>query len=205
MILTKSEFAARAGIKSKDLSVYIRRGKITLTGDRIEDTDPDNALFLQRREAMGKSSSMPTKDRKQKAPGDKKKSDVSTKRAKKSRSNNLVTENLKLKNAKYQEEIGLLRAKKSKLNEELIPREFVVHLVVAQSEGLKTSWMSATETFVSQFAGANQMTREETVHWRKELTGIINEAIKEGVAEAKKNLRRIAREYANKKGQGERG
>lgn len=194
---SRKEFCELTGVTHAYLSMNIKRGKVILTGNEIDDAVPENKMFLDARRLV----SAPAIPEPVAAPKDKK--EFSVPDAPRT-GNSLVEIKTKAQIAKYKEEITLLQEKRKKLNEEIIPREFVVHLIVALAEGSKGAWMRATESLITQFAAANQMTREETVHWRRELTGIINEAIKDGVTEAKKNLRRLASEYAGKKGRGER-
>ena len=179
------------------LSVNIKRGNVKLTGDLIDDSVSENRHFIEKR-LQGKVKSIPGPQPDSAAPSQDAGQDIPGPRM------SLLDIKTRAQIAKYKEEIDLLKAKKEKLFEEQIPREHAVHLVVAQSEGLKGAWLRATKTFITQFSAMHNLPKEDMVHWERELTNLVNETVEHAVSESKKNLRRIAREFAGKKGKGEK-
>lgn len=48
--LTKKEFATKCGISTKSLSTYLKRNKITYSGEFIDDSNPVNKEFIEYRQ-----------------------------------------------------------------------------------------------------------------------------------------------------------
>jgi hypothetical protein len=105
---------------------------------------------------------------------------------------------------KKDQEIELLKAKISKANEESIPREHASFLIKNYSIGISNVWLSAIRQFTTQRAISLAMTKEEIIEYEKYITAIVNESIIKGAEEANKNIRKLAKEFAGKKGRGER-
>lgn len=224
-LYTKRQFAELTAIPSKDLSNYIKRGHVVLQGGKcecekfkctclIDDSNEINKLFMDRRGIeIGNSSKVSKVSKKlQKVEVVSKNSEVKTQFVP---SEKVVNSSIKaltdfrkereaLLNSKVEKENKLLDAKIAKIAEEVIPKEHVIHIVVALAEGVKGAYARAADTFITQFAAQNSMPREEMIRWKKDLTLTINEAVEVGVKESKSNLKRIAQEYSGKKGKGER-
>lgn len=194
---TKKQFAENVGIPTKDLSNYIKRGKVICVDDLIDDTNPENRLFLENRSAKkgGESAKIPAKK------------EPETNKTKPNASppgnGTASQENLLLKNSKLQEEIDLLKAKKEKIYELVIPREHASFLIKNYSEGIKSVWLTATETFLTQVGTSLQLSREEIIEHKKYIIEIMNDAVKSGAELANNRIRKLARDFAGRKGKGE--
>lgn len=224
-LYTKRQFAEFTGLPSKDLSNYIKRGHVVLQGGKctcpkfkciclIDDSNEINRLFIDRRGVEVATTPSKKKEPKKVAAKIEKKETVRdpapvnsvTKKIdlKVNELTELRKQREELANEKIEKENKLLDAKLAKISEEIVPKEVVIHIVVAQSEAVKGAFFRAADTFVTQFAAQNSMPREEMISWKKQLTAVVNEAVELGVKESKSNLKKLAKEFAGKKGKGER-
>lgn len=220
-LYTKRQFSDLVQIPSKDLSNYIKRGHVTLQGGKvcscvkgkcdclIDDQDEINQVFIEKRGVTVQEKAETPIIQPEKP---EEKQDSSTKKAVKSTVNPIkstefsqIKKERELKmNEQIEKQNRILDVKLAKLSEEIVPRDIVVHMVVAQSEALKGAYLRAVDTFITQFAAQNQLPREEIVYWKKELTKVVNVAVEDSVKQSKVNLRKMAKEYAGNKGKGER-
>lgn len=210
-LYTKKQFAQLADIKTKDLSNYIKRGAsgngngVVMENDLIDDTHPKNILFLQKRKLKGVKKSPPVTQKRQPviAPPGREQQKKVKKDPAQVENEEAVFKNMDLKNYKLQEEIDLLKAKKEKIYEQVIPREHASFLIKNYSESIKSVWLTATETFLTQVGTSLQLSRQEIIDHKKYINEIVNEAIKSGAEAANNRIRKAAKEFAGRKGKGE--
>lgn len=98
----------------------------------------------------------------------------------------------------------LYEGKIQKIYEEIIPREHAAYLIKNYAIGIQDVWFTATERFLQQKATALGLTKEEIIEHKKYIREITNDAIRQGAENANKNIKLLAREFAGKKGRGER-
>lgn len=208
-LYTKKQFAELANIKTKDLSNYIKRGQsgngngVVIENDLIDDTHPKNVLFLQKRKLKGVKKSVPVTQKRSLAPPPGPERKKEKKDSSQIENEEAVFKNMDLKNYKLQEEIDLLKAKKEKIYEQVIPREHASFLIKNYSESIKSVWLTATETFLTQVGTSMQLSRQEIIEHKKYINEIVNEAIKSGAEAANNRIRKAAKEFAGRKGKGE--
>jgi hypothetical protein len=215
-LYTKKEFAKLCEIETKDLSNYIRRGKVVLTSDEKIDSELlDNVYFLdKRRELLAKKKDelkLPSEEQalnnrtaEKKATAPQSKFDFPTEIAPVSK-NYQIDGDIKtqeLEKSKIQTDI--LRAKREKMSGELVPTDLIRNLIGNHSKSITIAFQNAAENFLIKIAKKKGFEIEEKAELRKELIEIINTAVSDSIELSQKMLKSIVAEYSNKKDQGER-
>src|ERR1035441_2132728 len=60
-LYTKKEFTAICGIRNDDLSIYVKRKKVVLTGEMVDDTILVNKNFIEKRKMRMGDAPIPVK------------------------------------------------------------------------------------------------------------------------------------------------
>jgi hypothetical protein len=195
---SKKEFAELCGIKTKELSVYSKRGKVIVVNNEIDDADQNNILFMQRQLA-----------KKQKAPSVKNVSNdqkpVDSAAAEEARNTLLEINRSKgqLELLQKQNLIDLQRIEILKKRGELVPVPAINSLIILQAESIKTAYLEASDNLLVIIAQKKQMSAEEIASARKEFTKIVNKAIDSAVDLSKTMLFGIVKDYQKKRGVGQ--
>lgn len=202
-IYTKKEFAARYGIDEKNLYPYFNRTgnvRLVLTKDgMINDQDPINRPFVSKRKVVSEAQEerITKKNKKVVTAGEEeprlKKSELT-----------LFDQKTKKQIEELEKKIQLYETKIAKANEESIPREHASFLIKNYALGIKNVWVATLRQFMMQKSISLGMTKEEIIELERYITDIVNSAVRSGAEEANKNIRKLAKEYAGKKGRGER-
>lgn len=215
-LLTKKEFCVLTGLKPRQISIYVGRGKIFLSGDLIDESVQQNAEFIkQRAELMankvptGTINTKTTKEHKLVSPNyanikvPKHKAHTDS-HGEKTPLVELERIQKGLTIEKTIEEVEKLRLHNAKAAGESIPID-VVKVVVAQlAKGFITSFQNGSENFLIEISKKVGMDRVMLADSKGKLFKTINESINKAVDESKKQISDIVKEYAIKKEPGEK-
>lgn len=196
---TKKEFAELLGWNTRALAVYIKMGKVILTGDKIDDAIVENVEFIRNRQVKngeGKRKAFNVKviERKQ-SPEEK---------AQLEKRRNLDTSLKELEVQKSAEQIALLQLKKEKLHGLVIPVDLVKMLFDQHFKSVTISFQQGADNIIVEISKKKKLTREETAKLREKIVKIINHAVGESLKLTAKNLINLQKEYAETRGAGER-
>jgi formylmethanofuran dehydrogenase subunit D len=191
----KKEFAALCGLETKNLAVYARRGKVVVVDGKIDDKNPVNALFIEKRKVKTPKST-PVQQPKEKKQSNEKEPEV----------NSLVKaaeEKALLDLLKRQGEIDLQNIELQKKRGELVPVEAIKSLLIVHSESIKTAYVDASEALLLRISQRKQLTTNESVELRKELAQLVNKAIDDAISASKKTLLSVTQDFMRKRGVGQ--
>lgn len=218
---TKKEFAILCEIETKNLSNYIARGKVVLTGEKIDSDLQVNQYFIEKRkEYILKNSKPETETVTVTAPDSEQKlNDRSVAINKKEiqaefkfpKEHAAPTRNFQLDEQIKESELekskinsALLKAKLDKVSGDSIPTELVKNLFVHHSKSITVSFQNGAETLLTKIAKLKDIDLSEMATLRVELIEIINTAVNNSIDVSKKTLSAILAEYSQKKEVGER-
>jgi hypothetical protein len=199
------------GLSAGNLSNYIKRGKVILTGELIDDTKPENIDFLQkfadRKLEKSNESEINTGEIVDKHSNNTKKEPVVRQKTTPegeteggySLDRKLKAQELKKKEA----ETRLLNLKEEKIRGEHIPTELIRSIIILQSQSFVTAFKNGMEDFITIMAKAKGMNVNEVAEARGELIRVINSTANKAVDLAKKGIDNIVGEYAVKREVGE--
>lgn len=222
--LSKKEFSDLCGIPTNALAVYVKRKKVVLSGEFVDDTLPKNKAFLKKKSVAKKRKSVAT-DSKPKT------------ESKKQNSNNLpknpapnlpvykkdppepkpqITdpepdstflleqEKLTLQNTQLERANEIAQIKIEKLRGDVIPTDIVKNTFMQHFKSITTSFHQGADNVLIKIAQKYDLSRQEVANYRGELISIINDCVKDAVEESKKSIQNIVNEYSQVKGVGER-
>jgi len=203
-LLTKKEFAEKCGIQTKVLSVYIKRGKVIVSGSGIiDDTNLVNMQFVKNQELIPRKKTRVSEnepvvlsEKPQKAQKREKKNDNHTKLDERF---DLDTEKKKMEIEKLQRESRVAEAQHQKLMGKMLPTDPVKTLFIQTIKAYTVSFRQAAEKIIMEFAAINKMNRNDLAQMRGELISAINRAAEDGNTESKKAVNGIIREYSQAK------
>jgi hypothetical protein len=199
------------GLSAGNLSNYIKRGKVILTGELIDDTKPENIDFLQKfadrkleksnesEQNTGEISNEPIKSTKKEPAQRQKTTNESEGEGGYSLDRKLKAQELKKKEA----ETRLLNLKEEKIRGEHIPTELIRSIIILQSQSFVTAFKNGMEDFITIVAKTKGMNVNEVAEARGELIRVINTTANKAVDLAKKGVDSIVGEYAIKREVGE--
>lgn len=205
----KADFAKMCGLTTGNLTNYIKRGKVILSGDYVDDTIPVNKDFLGKR--IDKAEPAPPKlhmlrpdpgepeipdtgedDEGGEAPG---------------------MENFFLLDKKYKAaqlkkvkvDTRLQELKEEKLRGELVPVELIKNLFRAYTQSIITANKDGIEELLINFSAEHRLRGDQLAALRGKVVGILNNSIDKSVAVAQKNLQAVINQVKVKRDVGERG
>ena len=209
-LYSRKEFAKMCGMESNALSVYIKRGKVILSGDFVNDAEPENRDFLYRhqRKASNRPAEVldgadykpaPPRTRQTKEPNV-----LQPERERGGTSYALDQEIKQLELEKKREDLELAKLKRAKLSGDVIPVDLVINTFAVYSKSATTSFHNAADNFLMDIQKEAGLTREQIARMRGELIATINTAVNDAHNNAKESIRDIVDEYSQTRGQGER-
>lgn len=197
-IHSRKDFASLCGLKPRELSVYISRGKVLMgPGNKVDDGIPENAEFLNKR--LGKDGSMKIEVKKKEFT-----QDDEEKLQRIEEYSKLNTQKRKLENAQLDEGIQLLRIKKEKMEGFLIPTPLVKMLFEQHFRSITISFQQGAENLIVEISKKKKLTRDESAGLRKKLVDLINKSVNEAVEHSKKGVEDMIRLASQKTGPGRR-
>ena len=197
---TKKEFADLCGMQSNNFAVYVKRGKIIVENDLIDDSNQKNLAFykkysqkvIARGEAPAELVSPISKPSRQK-PEDSNENDYAA----------LEKEKLKEQVEKLKNENNKLKLGNEKTVGKFVAVELVKGLIVQLSEAIHLAWENELEDYILKFASQNQLTREEITILKMEKNNSVNSSKVKAILHAKAMLRDMQLEAGTKRGVGE--
>lgn len=221
---TKKEFAIACDIKTKNLAVYIMRGKVVVTDGKI-DTDLEiNKYFLDEKKQFSVDKAIENKVEEKTEPAADQEKDLNDRSAGKKtkevnpefkfpkehtpnpaqvRNFELDTEIKQQNIQKERINIQLQQARLDKINGVTVPTELVKNLFMHHSKSITVAFHNAAETLLSKIAKQKGIDIAEMSALRTELIEIVNEAVNESIEVSKKTLASIVAEHSQKKEVGE--
>lgn len=218
---TRKQFAELCGIDHSTSSgrgtigMAIKRGKIVLSGELIDDQFPENAEYL--RKASAKSSTenvvetvldnvsstakapiIDTPERKQpKAP---------TVTAPKGESGYVLERQLKQQDLeKKQVETRLLNLREQKMLGEQMPTELVKKLIFEYNQSSITSQKDGYEDLLIIISKECNLNEIQLANLRRKMVDVVNTTVNKAIDMTKRNLKIILSEFSESKGVGEHG
>ncbi len=201
----KSDFAKICGLTTGNLTNYIKRNKVVLSGDYVDDTVHCNSDFLLKRFDFVKEK--PVVEKKVNEPN------VSSPEIKIPKPGKISTPDDSVygveKQLRVQElekktvETRLLELKEKKLQGELIPTELVKAVFAQQTQSFITSFNNSIQDMLTLFSKKHTLNTNEISEMRGGIACIINESVDKAVDLTEKNIRNIVNEFTIKRDVGE--
>ena len=212
MKYTRAEFSEKTKIEDKNITVYLLRRKLVLNASgEIDDADPVNFMFLQKRMSKleRKVVGNPPKKKEEKAKPEPAKKpqneEISRQNTNRNELLEMDKEKGKLDLNQRRNVIQMQELELAKKRGELIPTEIVRKLVIQQSEGTKIAYTEACENLIVILSQKKQMTSDEVSDIRKQFMAIVNSAIDTSIEITKRNMVEIVKEFSQKRGVGQHG
>ena len=232
-IISLKEFAEKVGKPTNALSVYIKRSKIIVSGEKPNQTVdcslPENLEFLQKwgknitdfeikTETPPPPGQIPIKTKAKKSVEKESNGNIEKNGQyviESSEFRKLVTpqssDNALSKAKKFYD--GLHREQEYKLKVidelkkrgELIPTDFVKQIIATHHRSTVIAYKDANEKFITRLVQKYKLTLDDAAAIRADSVSTINSAANTAVEVSKKDLKRIIREFSNQRGVGEHG
>jgi hypothetical protein len=207
--LSNKEFAARANVATRNLSVYITRGKIVAGADGFfDDTHELNRAFLVKRESK-KVNTKPTAATAQDKPARVAKASASDE--------DLVVNGqdvpgydksdryLKhLQTQKMAQEVRLLKMKEEKQKGQVIPSDLIKPVFLQHNQSFIATFKNGSEEIIRIIGKKKALSGADMAELRGQFINIINEALKKATAATLKSVAGIIEEHSRTRGVGER-
>jgi hypothetical protein len=228
----KADFAKLCGLTTGNLTVYIGRKKVVMSGDVIDDTIPLNKEFLEHRIALQSQKSP------QPEPAPKKlrliKPDPGTPdiQPKVKQPDNIdelsdeefeemlngsddldslfkATKSLDHKKTiveikKKQKEIAILTIREEKARGLVIPTDLVLTLINQHSRTIAAEFKNSVDSILTKISKKKDLSAVEQSDLRGELLHVINQTVDKTVNVSQKNVGNIVKEFIEKRDVGER-
>lgn len=205
------------GLKSKDLTVYIKRGKVLATDDGLFDIeDHVNKIFLENRKVNSEKKGVVaavepvTKSSKQvdvlqvKEPTGKKEGEQLEIEVRDMAYDQLIKEKEITTILKGREEIEIKRIQKEKLMGIVVPTEIVKGVFARQMKSVTTAYHQSAQIIATGIVYELGGSREHQAKIRKLLVEKINKAIEESYELGVKEIDALVDEYTEVRSKGER-
>lgn len=202
-LLSKKEFAEECSMRTKDLAVYISRGKVIVDDDGDIDTkNPINAQFRESKQMKKEPVKADPVQKTASSP-----SNNSSKSLFPTHLNTyseLEVEKKKKDIEKITEEIAILKVKKDKLHGIVIPTDMVKVIFAQHTKSILVEFNNSLDKILTRISKRKGLTNDEQAEIRKELNEEINTAVDAAIEESKKGIKSIIEQFAEKRGKGER-
>lgn len=196
-LLTKKEIAELCGLETKNLSVYITRGKVIVGKNDLIDTNVDkNKSFIEKRK--GKISDVKIQTT----------TVIESKVSEQSEGQSYTESERQLKyldTIKRQKEIEKLDIEIQKKKGEVVPSELIKPVFLQHNQSIITEFKNATDEIIRIFSKKRSLTVEEVAEIKGETTETINNAINKATFSTIKSVESIVSEHQDKKNVGEHG
>lgn len=220
----KKEFYEHCGVSRSYFHQYVKRGKIFVSQDGMVDTSlPMNQKFMDERVKNAKNVPVeivpvvsaaaqkvaPVVKSKKMTKADALRLQREEEREARTAEEATQRYNLErqIKEAeleKKEQDIELNKLKIAKLSGEVIPTSLVKDVFAQHFKSVTTAFHQGCDNFIMTIAKVTGMKKEDMARMRGELIDIVNEAVRDGVAESKESVKNIVGEYKEKRGIGER-
>lgn len=201
-LYSKEDFAKACGVSSGYIAMYIKRGKIIVENEMINDKNRDNATFMKQRldkvraknlEGKAVINDLVPEEKGKSVPLDQNHAD----------SYDLGLKKKAIDIEKAEAEVRLLVIKEEKMRGELIPVDIVKAVLAQYSQSIQTEMRNFIENFIVIIAKRKELSIAEVAEIRGESISAINESNTKAVYGAKKSISNTVKEYSASKGVGE--
>lgn len=202
---TRKQFYELCGITKAHLNVYIGRKKVILSGEFIDDAEPQNADFLKK--CLEKKQALQKQPPQIEAPTTQAHHSIEQQPEKPTGNKGILELERALKEAdlaKKQVDTQIALLKEEKLRGIVIPTDIVKVIFAQHFKSVTSSFHQAADNLIVNISKKKELNREEVAQIRGELIEIINIAVNNSVDESKKSIVNIVAEYSERKGVGER-
>ena len=200
-LLTKKEVADLCGLETKNLSVYITRGKVVVgENDLIDSTVDKNRAFIEKRKNKTVNIQIQTPTVLE--------SKIPQQPTEKSEGQTYTESERQLKyldTIKREKEIEKLEIEIQKKKGEVVPSELIKPVFLQHNQSILTEITNRTDEFVRIFSKKKSLTVNEVAEMRGELTSWINESMNKAILSSIKSVESIIEEHQLKKSVGEHG
>jgi hypothetical protein len=211
-LLTKEEFCELTGIEKRSIPTYVKRGKIILSGELIDQEIPQNQEFIKHRlDKFADKIQKKTPEVKQynnvspnysniKAPEYK----PPTEQKQSGSIYSLEVEHKQLLIQKTAEEIEKLKLHNAKAAGESIPTDMVIVVFAQFSKSITTSFKNSVENILTELAHKQGISDNILAQYKGLLIREINSGVDRAVNESQHQISNIVNEYIVKREQGEK-
>ena len=217
MLYSRLDFCGITGVKVKDISNYIKRKHVVVRKDGLIDSDDDkNSAFIEKRasfviadaendDTTGKHPDFPEFDDGWRGLTDPQGYPVIPKEQIKAAKNTvpLISVSERAFNhyhsEKYRVESELKILELQKKMGSLIPTELMGAVISQQSKSFSSAFRQALSRAIDLFILKYKLTGEDAAEMRKVVTETVNKAITDALAESKKQVKAIAKEFSEKR------
>ena len=205
---TKVGFSKTCGITTGHLAVYLKRGKVVMSGDYIDDSVGNNATFLKKCQqkrgvadiTADEPEVLPEKGKLRRLSADQ--SDVINKMFPKP--GGLEAEKTAQQIEKLQQEVSLLKVKNEKAQGQSVQIDLVKALFSRHTKFTLVEYSNCMDKMIVRLAKRYSIPKQETAELKKEMIVEINQFTKKADEETRKDLVNIVNEFTKKKENGER-
>lgn len=199
-VYSKKEFSERCGIPTNALAVYVKRGKVILTDDRVDDSLPQNQAFLKKRgggKRNGKVKQESAAEPRKRVKPEKVPEEVQ-------RSFDLDMERRVIE--KDRAELGkqLLQAKLGKTRAELIPFDDVKMSLGQHWRDMTHHMSQGIQNLLTEIAHRTKMNLNQKAELHKAMERVVNDSVNRAIDATQTSLRNIQKEHSVKREVGEK-
>jgi hypothetical protein len=217
---TRGEFAQLCGLSSGNLSNYIKRGKVIVDGEYIDDNVFENREFLSKRQGFKEKNpgtSKPQKPKKVKStthdaedsgdifqdldnfsPDDSDDSEDIL-----SGSESLNNKRMKVDIKKKTEEAEILKLKKERIKGEIVPVDLMKNLFSMHTQSIVTAQKDGIEELLISLSVEARLSGEQLARLRRKMVDILNNSVDKAIIITQKNMQAVVGEFSIKREVGE--
>lgn len=189
-------------MSTRELAVYVKREKVLLTGELIDDQNPTNELFEEKMKSRPPKSEEPvvvgeggapvvgTRKKKVVRPSQRKAHPAVTARF------SLETKLKEVEIEKKQRESQLLQNKQDRAAGRLIPTALVKGLFQNQFKSIVMGFKQGLDQMIMEIAKKKSMNINERAELKKEMVKILNSCIDETIRISKRDISSLVAEYS---------
>lgn len=223
---SKKEFAEKCGLETKNLAVYIKRGKVIVTkkGDEevIDAALQENKAFLAQRKGKQTEAQLVREIQRRlpaeqgvPVPADVNPAGAHDLGADQDHDEDespdyimsiaqATKQKLHWEARKKQRETSLLQLKEQKMKGEVIPYQVITPLFLQHNQSMITEFKNAAEEIVRMMAKRTGMSNADQSEMKGDIIRSINAAMGKATEATIKGIESIVNEFVQKKGVGER-
>lgn len=194
--LSKSEFATKCGMKSNGLAVYIKRGKVIANGDEIDDTIPQNKIFMANHATAEKGKVPSVKKGKSEKPD---KLDEKVEQAL-----NLDNEKKKIEIERAELNRQLLQAKLGQQAGRVIPVDALKLALEQHFRDITVYVGQGLKNLSDEIARKAKWNLNQKSELNATMERILNDSVNRAIDATTSTLRNMQKEYSLKRGVGEK-
>jgi hypothetical protein len=206
---SKSDFAKLCGLTTGNLTNYIKRNKVLMSGDFIDDQEPINKDFLANRQSKTPPKYEPpspvlrsirpdTGDQDEEDENDDYQDDQDS-------GYSLNNKKTKMQIAKLEVDTRLQELKEEKMRGELIPVDLVINVFRSHTQSIVTSMKDGIEDLLINFSVEARLKGDQLASLRGKMVGILNTGVEKSVIISNRNFNAIREQVKVKKDVGEHG